>query len=86
MIYFGDILIIWNTIVLHEAVGPPAYIKPSCFSVLQSKEKKKWEPPPPPPRVGKKQRRAGQVRHATNGSMHMYTFRCVMYERDISVT
>lgn len=28
---------------------------------LQSKEKKKWEPPPPPPRVGKKQRRAGQV-------------------------
>ena len=30
--------------------------------MLQSKEKKKWEPPPPPPRVGKKQRRAGQVR------------------------
>ncbi len=30
--------------------------------LLQSKEKKKWEPPPPPPRVGKKQRRAGQVR------------------------
>ena len=88
MIYFGDMSIIWNTVVLHEAVGPPAYIKPLCFSVLQSKEKKKWEPPPPPPRVGKKQRRAGQVRHAIfpKGSMHMYTFRCVMHERDICIS
>jgi hypothetical protein len=81
-------LIIRNTIVLHKAVCPPAYIKPSCLSVLQSKEKKKWEPPPPPPRVGKKQRRAGQVRHATfpKGSMHTYTFRCVWCEVDNCVT
>ena len=88
LIYSGGMLILRNAIVLHEAVGPQAYIKPSCLSMLQSKEKKKWEAPPPPPRVGKKQRRAGQVRHATfpEGSMHIYTLRCVWYEVDNSDT